>query len=82
MVPARVPWLTPSRYRVWVLAAPVRTAWCHLPSVTVALEVMVLMQPGDMARQPRSLPSMPTYTAGVFLVVVPTGSVPLSGLSP
>ena len=37
---------------------------------------------GDMARQPRSLPSVPMYTAGVFFVVFPTGSGSLSGLSP
>lgn len=65
-----------------MVAAPVRATLCHLPSVTVAVDAIVVMQPGDMARQPRSLPSVPTYTAGVFFLVFATGSASLSGLSP
>src|SRR5262245_7528251 len=61
--PARVPTRPPSRYSDCVVPAADSTTWCQLPSTTLVGVVIGAADP--FQNSPRSLPSPPTYSAGV-----------------
>src|ERR1035438_7568883 len=75
IAPLRVACGLPSTYSVWVLPAPVRTARCHLPSLTGADDSIGSGVPFQNSAL-RS-PPLPMYSDGVYwpaVVPLPTGS--------
>src|SRR5438128_3066426 len=68
IVPASEPTRLPSRYSDWVVTAADSTTWCQFPSSTRP-ELAIGGAPPVHA-SPRSLPSVPTYSIGVWLAGV------------
>src|SRR5690349_900184 len=65
----------PSTYICCWSTEPLRTTWCHCPSLTAADEVICRSAAGfDTQNPPRSSPSCPTYSTGAYDEgVVPNG---------
>jgi hypothetical protein len=69
-VPVSEPTRSPSRYIDWVPAADASTTWCQLPSATDDEDVIGLSEPVEYQNSPCSFPVLPTYSIGVYAVVV------------